>query len=77
MVIKREYLSLGKLAAYIQARKLGEIGWKIFVILDLEAKRLLGYQFVEATESVGANIAEGYGRFHYLDKMKFYFNSRG
>ena len=24
-----------------------------------------------------ANIAEGFGRFHYLDKAKFYLNARG
>ena len=27
--------------------------------------------------SVPANIAEGFGRFHYLDKAKFYLNARG
>jgi four helix bundle protein len=27
--------------------------------------------------SVPANIAEGFGRFHYLDKVKFYLNARG
>lgn len=25
---------------------------------------------------MGANIAEGYGRYHYLDKIKFYYNAR-
>ena len=36
----------------------------------------MGGQFIEAIDSVGANIAEGYGRYHYLDKIKFYYNSR-
>ena len=36
----------------------------------------MGDQFIEAVDSVGANIAEGYGRFHYLDRIKFYYNSR-
>jgi four helix bundle protein len=27
--------------------------------------------------SISANIAEGYGRHHTLDKMNFYFNARG
>ncbi|GIV44793.1 MAG: hypothetical protein KatS3mg035_1916 [Bacteroidia bacterium] len=31
----------------------------------------MGDQFVRATDSIGANIAEGYGRFHYLEKLKF------
>jgi len=37
----------------------------------------MGFQFVESADSIGANIAEGYGRFHYLDKIKFYYNARG
>lgn len=36
----------------------------------------MGDQFIESTDSVGANIAEGYKRYHYLDKIKFYYNSR-
>lgn len=26
---------------------------------------------------MGANIAEGFGRYHYKDSLKFYYNSRG
>ena len=36
----------------------------------------MGDQFIRATDSVGANIAEGYFRFHYLDKIRFYYISR-
>lgn len=34
-------------------------------------------QIRRAASSVGANIAEGFGRFHYKDKIKFYYNARG
>ncbi|MFA5033426.1 MAG: four helix bundle protein [bacterium] len=34
-------------------------------------------QIKRAVVSVPANIAEGFGRFHYLDKNKFYLNARG
>ncbi|MEB2782687.1 four helix bundle protein [Algoriphagus sp. C2-6-M1] len=34
-------------------------------------------QVVRAARSATANIAEGWGRFHYLDCNKFYYNSRG
>lgn len=37
----------------------------------------MGDQWVSVTDSVGANIAEGFGRFHYLDKNKFNYNARG
>jgi len=31
---------------------------------------------LRSVDSIDANIAEGYGRFHYLDKVRFYYNSR-
>jgi four helix bundle protein len=31
----------------------------------------------DAVVSIAANIAEGFGRFHYKDKLKFYYNARG
>jgi four helix bundle protein len=34
-------------------------------------------QMRRAALSVAANIAEGFGRYHYLDKAKFYLNARG
>lgn len=36
----------------------------------------MGDQFIEATDSYGANITKGYSRYHYLDKIKFYYNAR-
>jgi four helix bundle protein len=34
-------------------------------------------QMKRAALSVPANIAEGFGRYHFLDKAKFYLNARG
>lgn len=34
-------------------------------------------QVKRAALSVPANIAEGFGRYHYMDKAKFYLNARG
>lgn len=73
----KDYLSLKKLKAYEMARELSKIAWRIFKKLSWEDKKVGGFDFVESTDSVGANIAEGYGRFHYLDKAKFYYNARG
>lgn len=44
--------------------------------MDYMDKKHIGDQFLRAVDSVGANIAEGYGRYHYLDKVRFYYNSR-
>lgn len=37
----------------------------------------MGDQLLRAARSATANIAEGYGRFHFLDNAKFCSNSRG
>ena len=34
-------------------------------------------QIRSASKSITANIAEGYGRYHYLDSLKFYSNAHG
>jgi len=34
-------------------------------------------QVRRAALSVPANIAEGFGRYHFMDKAKFYLNARG
>ena len=72
----REYLSLDKLEVYILSRQLSKISWNIYEKQDWKLRKIIGDQFICATDSVGANIAEGYGRYHYLDKIKFYYNAR-
>lgn len=36
----------------------------------------MGDQFIRSIDSVGANIAEGYRRYHYLERVKFYYIAR-
>ena len=45
--------------------------------LPKDERYRLGDQFLCAARSTMANIAEGYGRFHYLDNAKFCSNARG
>lgn len=45
--------------------------------LPKDEKYRLGDQLIRAARSTTANIAEGYGRFHYLDTAKFSSNARG
>lgn len=71
-----KYILLKDLEVYQLARELSNIGWKIYQLLDWRVKKIIGDQFIESTDSIGANIAEGYHRYHYLDKIKFYYNAR-
>ena len=73
---KSRYILLKDLEVYRLARELSQLAWVIYETLDWRTKKTMGDQFLSATDSVGANIAEGYGRFHYLDKIKFYYNAR-
>lgn len=72
----KKYIKLEDLEVYQLARDLSRIGWEIYQRLNWQMKKIIGDQFIESTDSVGANIAEGYGRFHYLDKIKFFYNAR-
>ncbi len=71
-----EYIKLEDLEVYQLSRGLSRISWEIYQNLNWQDKKIMGDQFVEAIDSIGANIAEGYGRFHYLDRIKFYYNGR-
>jgi len=59
------------------AREISRDGWRIYEKFDWHNKKIIGDQFISAVDSIGANIAEGFGRFHYLDRNKFNYNSRG
>ena len=73
----KKYILLKELDVYKLARELSRIAWEIYETLDWRDKKIMGDQFIESVDSVGANIAEGYNRYHYLDKIRFYYNSRG
>jgi four helix bundle protein len=49
----------------------------ILPVLPKDERYRLGDQILRASRSITANIAEGYGRFHYLDNSKFCSNARG
>ena len=70
------YIDLKDLEVYKLSRKLSMMAWTIYENLSWQDRKIMGDQFIESTDSIGANIAEGYRRFHYLDRIKFYYTSR-
>lgn len=70
-------MELEDLEIYKLAKEISRGIWEIYNKLSWQDKKIMGDQFISATDSVGANIAEGFGRYHYLDKNKFNYNSRG
>lgn len=71
------YIELEYLEVYKLARKLSSIAWLIYDQLNWQDKKIIGDRFITSADSIGANIAEAYGRFHYLDRIKFCYYSRG
>jgi len=47
------------------------MGWEYF------AKDTIGKQLCRAADSISANIAEGYGRYHFKENKNFCYYSRG
>ncbi|OGL65688.1 hypothetical protein A3B21_03305 [Candidatus Uhrbacteria bacterium RIFCSPLOWO2_01_FULL_47_24] len=70
-------MELGDLEVYQLAREISRDVWVMYDRLDWHDKKITGDQWIRAIDSVGANLAEGFGRFHYLDKNKFNYNARG
>jgi four helix bundle protein len=71
------YHNLEDLEVYQLAEQFGDEIW--FEVMNWEyfAKDAIGKQIVRSADSIGANIAEGYGRFHYKENRNFCYFSRG
>jgi four helix bundle protein len=59
------------------AEEIADQVWGFVVEWDNFARDVVGKQLARAADSVGANIAEAYGRFHYGDKLQFLYYARG
>jgi len=59
------------------AESIADAVWKRVVQWDEFAKDVVGKQMARSTDSIGANIAESYGRFNYGEKLQFLYYSRG
>ncbi|WP_316736547.1 four helix bundle protein [Pedobacter aquatilis] len=51
--------------------------WDLVMNWDYFAKDTIGKQLCRAADSISANIAEGYGRFHFKENKNFCYYSRG
>ena len=72
-----KYIPLEELEIYNMAMEIGDLVWDIVNKWEWFDKKTLGGQYVEAADSIAANISEGYGRFHFKEKRTFYYYARG
>ncbi len=70
-------LNVTELDVYKLSEELSDLIWYDFDFWDKKVQNTIGYQIIRASDSIAANIAEGYGRFTPPDRKKFYLYSRG
>jgi four helix bundle protein len=74
---EKKYLKLNDIEAYKISFHLSNYVWSAVLNWDIFAKKTIGVQFVNAIDSISANIAEGFGRYFKKDKVNFYRYSKG
>ena len=70
-------MDLNDLRIYNQSIEIGEFIWKLVIKWDYFSKDTVGKQLVRSTDSISANISEGFGRYHFKDNRNFLFYARG
>jgi four helix bundle protein len=73
----KRYLKLNDIECYKTAFHLSNYVWDVVINWEWFAKKTVGSQYVNAVDSISANIAEGFGRHFKKDKVNFYRYSRG
>jgi four helix bundle protein len=65
--MKRVY----ELDVYKLAEALSDMVWNDFDKWNKKVQNTVGYQIIRSSDSIAANIAEGYGRYNPADRKKF------
>jgi four helix bundle protein len=68
---------LNDLRVYGLAEELADAIWPIVMSWRHFERTTIGHQLVRAADSIGANIAEGYGRASPADNQRFVRTARG
>lgn len=74
---EKEMRGFEDLDCYELALQVFREAYRVVDLLPPEEKYNLADQLRRAATSVLLNIAEGYGRYHYLDCLRFYYIARG
>ena len=70
-------MKLEELRVLKMVESLADDIWQEVAHWDAFAKNTIGSQWIRATDSIGANIAEAFGRYHYGEKLQFLYYARG
>ena len=70
-------MKLEDLQVYSLSMDMAERIWNIVIEWDYFTKDTIGKQLVRASDSIAANLSEGFGRYHYRENKNFSYYSRG
>src|SRR5260370_12083693 len=73
----KHYQTFEDLEVYQVAREFRKATYRVAKLLPEEEKFGLATQIRRAAVSLTNNIAEGHGRFHFLEQIKFMLQARG
>lgn len=72
-----ERTNFENLRVYQLSEDLADLVWEIATKCDNFNRDTVGKQIVRSADSIGANIAEGTGRFSFQDNKRFGYIARG
>lgn len=69
--------TLVEFKVYNKAMELSEKVWAIVISWKQFEKDTIGKQLIRSVDSIGANLSEGLGRYHFKETKNFAYYSRG
>ena len=66
-----------ELDVYKLSDQLSDLIWNGYDVWPKKVQYTIGYQIIRSSDSITANLAEGYGRYTPADRRLFYRYSRG
>jgi four helix bundle protein len=70
-------MKLDDLVVYRKSMALADSIWNIVLRWQYFERSTIGRQWVNAADSISANISESFGRYHYKDSRNFLYFARG
>jgi len=68
---------INDLEIYKLSMLIGDYSYDLVCNWDTFNKNTIGYQLIRSSDSISANISEGYGRFHFKEQRQYSYIARG